>query len=199
MFSFAKKFILSITVLFFLSGCIEFLALSAISSGYVLARDKTVKQTAIDSKILTELTAKLTVKNRNSAYRNVLVSVYKGRVLLVGHVKNEVTEQRVEKHAWDISGVVEVINELSIDEDGNTRNSMVDSYLTSRVKSRLVLSNEVDALDINVTVYNSDVYLLGTVKNEGEIRNAADLSARVRGVEKVISHLRVVTYDHVSK
>ena len=60
-----------------------------------------------------------------------------------------------------------------------------DSWLATKVKSRLSLNDELDASRIKVITENGAVYLMGLVsKNESDI--AAKVTSETTGVQKVI-------------
>ena len=60
-----------------------------------------------------------------------------------------------------------------------------DSWLATKVKSRLSLNDELDASRIKVITENGAVYLMGLLsKNESDI--AAKVASETTGVQKVI-------------
>jgi BON domain len=67
-----------------------------------------------------------------------------------------------------------------------------DSYLTSKVKARLVDAKEVSAFNIKVVTENGTTYLLGIV-TEREAAVAATVASRTEGVRKVVKVFEVVS------
>jgi osmotically-inducible protein OsmY len=68
-----------------------------------------------------------------------------------------------------------------------------DAGMTARVKSRLILNEEIDGLRINVDTRNSEVTLNGTVKSETERTRAEEVARNTEGVRIVQNHLKVAS------
>ena len=66
-----------------------------------------------------------------------------------------------------------------------------DGKITSAVKSKLVASREVKALDVNVDTYEGVVSLRGTVHTAAQRAAAERVARTARGVKSVRNELRV--------
>jgi len=81
-----------------------------------------------------------------------------------------------------------VVNELEVMPAANTSGRLHNSYLTSKVNTRLVMSNPVPGFDagrIKVLSAHGTVYLMGTVsRKEGDA--VAEVVRNVGGVKKVV-------------
>lgn len=175
---------------FLLSGCIEFIAASTLTTGYIVSRKESPKQTLIDTKIQTDITAKLLFRNLHGMYSRVNVNVYSGRVLLTGYVSSMEAMQEVMEVAWASPQTKEVINEISTENEAKKRNHVMDNLIADRVKAKFMLNKNIKSFDIDLDVYDRVVYMLGSVGSEAENREAAGIAARIKGVKKVVSHLR---------
>lgn len=186
-----KKITRNIAILlipFFLSSCIETVAVSTFSSVYLLKKDS-LKKSLSDTKILSNITRKLTFNSKRSDYSNLYINVDRGRVLISGYAKNKDVLFNAKEIIWKTKGVKEIMSEVTIAKV--KRNYLYDIMLASQVKTKLMLDNKIKALDINVEVYNKEVYLLGHVSTRDEIKHATQITSKVLGVQKVISYLRV--------
>jgi len=183
-----RNFIIILLFPFLLSSCIETAAISTFSSVYLLKKNS-FKKSISDTRIVADITQKLTFNKKRSEYKNIYVNVNYGRVLISGYVKNKDVLSNAKEIIWKVKGVKEVMSEISIKKV--KRNYLYDTLLASQIKTKLMLDKKIKALDINVEVYNKEVYLMGHVSSREEVRYAAQVSSKVLGVKKVVSYLRV--------
>ena len=66
-----------------------------------------------------------------------------------------------------------------------TEVAVSDSWITTKVKSTLLLSSDVSGTEISVTTDKGVVKLAGDVDSKGERDRAVELAQNVRGVQKV--------------
>lgn len=66
-----------------------------------------------------------------------------------------------------------------------------DAAITTRVKTALIRSEEVDANDVNVETYKGVVQLNGFVDSRAEASAAVDIARDVAGVQDVQDNLEV--------
>jgi len=62
-----------------------------------------------------------------------------------------------------------------------------DTWITTKVKSELAVADGVSATEISVDTTNGVVKLSGKVDSKEEIKKAADVAKKVKGVKKVDS------------
>ena len=171
-----------------LSSCIE---TAAVASYFVYFNKKTARNSDAlikDNKIAHKIRSLRSRKRYDGRLADVEFAVYEGRVLLIGTYKKKSDIKNFIKHAWSVAGVVELIDET---KSYNPRSKRIDtlisdSLISSAVKAQLVKEDEISALNLNVEVKNGKVYLLGVLGSNSEIRRAAKISSRVKGVKKVI-------------
>ena len=60
-----------------------------------------------------------------------------------------------------------------------------DTWITTRVKSKLLGKKETDGLRIKVITENATVYLMGIIKKD-QADFAADVASRIDGVKRVV-------------
>jgi hyperosmotically inducible periplasmic protein len=68
-----------------------------------------------------------------------------------------------------------------------------ETGLTAKVKSKIALDDTLDGSRIHVTTDDSRVTLTGTVINDAQHRRALDLARETEGVSTVVDHLSVGT------
>ena len=96
--------------------------------------------------------------------------------------------------AWDQPGVVEVVNELKVDKNSGRFDVVQyarDSMITSQIKSKTFLDRDIKFVNYTVITLNDIVYLFGIARSEEELQKVATIASNVRGVQKVVSHVRI--------
>ena len=88
-------------------------------------------------------------------------------------------------------GVMSVDNKLTVaanpDKKTKTGTVMADSWITTKVKSTFMYSNNVDSSDIAVNTNKGNVTLNGLVDSGSEKALAVQLAENVKGVQSVDS------------
>ncbi len=111
-----------------------------------------------------------------------------GNVTLSGTADSAAAMELAERLAANTDGVRSVDNRLSIDANQPTREiagTASDAWITSKVKSTLLFSSNVDGLDIDVDTNNGVVTLSGEVDSGAERDLAIELAGNIRGVKNV--------------
>ena len=87
--------------------------------------------------------------------------------------------------AKGVEGVSDVYNELRVGNKINFGQITKDSWITTQIKSKLFVGDNVKATDVKVITENGEVFLLGNVtQSQGD--SAAEIASKVTGVQKVI-------------
>ncbi|GAB2902081.1 BON domain-containing protein [Uliginosibacterium flavum] len=119
-------------------------------------------------------------------------------VLLTGHAIDEPSRGEVEALARQTSNVREVFNEIALGYPSSfgTRNN--DSFLTTKVKTRLFDSPYISGHHVKVVTESGIVYLLGVV-TEGESLAAIEVARNTSGVQKVVSLFEIITPERAKQ
>ena len=186
--------ILAVTAL--LSGCDPVgLALGAGASVGVAAEQEGGVRGAITDNAIQLKIADLYVKKDFTLFRKLSVTVKEGRVLLTGSVPD--ADMRVEavRLAWQADGVKQVLNEISVDEGGGIKGSVVDSWITSKIKTKLMLDKYVQSINYNIDTVNGNVYVMGVAQNQKELSRVMDYARNAGHVRNVVSYVRMKYED----
>ena len=133
---------------------------------------------------------------------DIHVDTNHGQVTLTGTVAFGTEKDLAGQIAKNTKDVVGVSNQLMVSgKPGTTakakselktaandsKEAISDGWITTKVKSSLMLTRDVDGLDISVTTDNGVVKLGGNVDSPAEKQRAIDIAQNVRGVKKVDS------------
>lgn len=194
-----KKIILIGLLPLFLTSCLAGLGVATIASTKV-ATDPRTAGVQIDDEILEEKISYNINKYLNSLNddeiknNRINVIVYDKTVLLTGQVSSFEIQNKV-KDESNIDGIKNIFNEIRVEPILSTSQSLIDSWITSQVKSKMLVSNQVKATDVKVFTENGEVFLMGKVTgNQAEV--AVDIARNVKNVKKVIKAFNYISLNN---
>ena len=175
---------LALTAVLSLSGCTAALV-GATAVGISSATDSRTIGTQVDDQAIEiRVIAALKGEERLSESRIQVVS-FNRSVLLLGQVPNAGLAEFAARIARDENGVQRVHNELRVQEVIPLSRISKDSWLTSKIKAKMVTDEEVDANKIKVVTENGEVFLMGLV-DRTMAQRAIEISRNTNGVTRVI-------------
>lgn len=174
-----------------LAGCVPVVVGGAAATGVAVAQERSVGTAIDDTSILTQINAKFLGSKIQDLITHVDIKVNEGAVLLTGNVKHSESSIEAVKLAWQVNGVKEVINEIQVTDRASFKDFAKDTWITAQAKSRLLAEKNLKSINYNVETVNAVVYLIGIAQNPEELEKAVYIASRVKGVEKVISHVRL--------
>lgn len=178
-----------LTALPALQGCVPAIVAGA-TVGVISAHDRRSTGTQTDDETI-EWKAKLRIPDQYKSFSNVNFTSYNRRLLITGEVSNAEAKAAIEAEARKVDGVREVYNELGIGPVSPLGSRSNDSFITSKLKARLVDSNQVSANHIKVVTERGIAHLMGIV-NEREAKVAVAVARTTAGVLKVVNIMEVI-------
>lgn len=116
---------------------------------------------------------------------HVNVTTFNGVVLLTGQVSSDEMKQLAGKVVSELRHVKTVHNELEVAGPTSMVARSNDTWLTTKVKTSLLVDNEISGNRIKVVTEDGVVYLLGLVtRDEAEV--AVDRARQTYGVQKIV-------------
>src|SRR5690606_5950654 len=134
-----------------------------------------VDDQTIELRVASEMNAAFGDKAR------VLGTAYAGRLLLVGDVPSEADRARAESLAQGIAKVTHVDNHIRVGDITPLSVRTNDTWLTSKVKTQLVRTEQIPSRTIKITTERGVVYLMGKV-TDAEGQRAATVASGIEGV-----------------
>lgn len=139
-----------------------------------------------DTAITAKVRAKLNGTDRlNDA--NINIQTTNGVVTLTGKVEDVQAKDQASQLAQRVDGVKSVDNQLDVSTGPLQQGERVasDSWITTKVKSKLVADNAQQGVKVNVSTENGVVTLKGTLPNEHDVQHVTSLARQVDGVKEV--------------
>lgn len=157
--------------------------------GCFAVQEKTFGEEFDEASAGTEIKTKL-LQGGTSNFGEVDVEVSDRFVLLSGRVPSDADKAEAERIAWTARSVDEVANELVVGKFDLGRD-VNDRWITEQVRARIIANRDVKGINYNIQVFNGVVYLMGVARSEDELRQAAESASRVKGVQKVVSYVKM--------
>lgn len=123
--------------------------------------------------------------------QRIVVVSYNGNVLLAGQVANENMKKQAEQITNDIRHVRRVHNELATIGAISFLARVNDSWITTKVKTRLAFAGNAPARRTKVVTENGVVYLMGLL-TEAETQNVVQHVQKVYGIQKIVKMIEYI-------
>jgi len=159
--------------------------------------EKGAVESRTDSLIKEDIEDQLRADTRVSNY-DVDVTVENGVVTLMGEVSSYRAKNSAGDNAWTVRGVIDVINNLTVQYNTITEAVPEDVDIASNVKDSLVWDPDVEATDIKVFAENKTVTLEGTVDSLWKKHIAEDIAWNHTGVLDVKNKLVIVPKSDIT-
>ncbi|CAD6512134.1 division/outer membrane stress-associated lipid-binding lipoprotein [Candidatus Profftia tarda] len=183
---------LVIIISLFLHGC---LAATVIGGAAFAAK------TAIDPRSLGTQVDDGTLESRvfNALYKNkelkeearISVTVYQGNILLTGQAPSNELITCAQQIAIDMNGRNAVYNEIRNEKPVSLETASHDLWITTKVRSELLISDIIKSPNIKVITENGEVFLLGLVTSK-ESKVAAKIASHIDGVKRVTTAFNIL-------
>ena len=175
-----------------LQGCIAAAVVGTAAVGTKAATDpRTVGTQVDDSTLEVRVNSALSKDAQIKKETRINVTAYQGKVLLTGQTPDLSLATRAKQIAVGVDGATEVYNEIRQGQPIGMGTAASDTWITSKVRTQLLSSDQVKSSNVKVTTENGEVFLLGLVTDR-EGRAAADIASRVSGVKHVTTAFTMI-------
>ena len=173
-----------------LSGCVPLVLGSAVGGAFV-ATDRRTSGAQLDDQGI-EIKASNKVREAIADRGHINVTAYNRQVLLTGEVPTDADKQAAGEAAARVENVSTVMNELAVTLSSSLSSRSSDLVLATKVRATFVDARDIMANAFKVEVQRGEVYLMGLV-TEREANRAAELTAGIAGVRKVVKAFQVIS------
>ena len=185
-----KIFLLFIFII--LSGCVGYSSTGVLGTGVSIALDPRSLGTQIDDSLMQQnLRAKLVSENKGYII-SVKTKILDGRIFLTGKVKSVEDKLKITKLAWEVKGARSVKNDLQIKEKFDFKRSAKDLLITSQLRTALITSKKIKAVNYNIDTYKKKIYVYGIAQNKTERDEVVKEAKQILDVEDVITSIFLV-------
>ena len=167
-----------------LAGCVPVVIGAGGAAAYSSLEDRRTTGVQVDDESI-EVRTSNRISDRFGARVHVNVTSYNRIVLLTGEVPDDGARVEAEKIARAVPNVREVTNDLQVAGISSYASRTNDTYLTTKVRGRLLDTKRVSSVHLKVVTEAGAVYLMGVV-TEPEAEEAVDIARNTGGVRKVV-------------
>jgi osmotically-inducible protein OsmY len=175
-----------------LAGCVPVVAGGAAAGGLMAADRRTSGAYVEDQEI--EIKGEKRISDKLGDKIHVNVTSFNRNVLITGEAIDEASKQTAESIVKEIENVRSVTNELIIGGASSLSARSNDSYITSKVKARMLSENRFPANYVKVVTEDSTVFLMGMVTRK-EAEDAVEIARGTEGVQKVVKVFEYVVVE----
>lgn len=179
-----------------LSACAP-LVLGTAVGGAFMATDRRTSGMQLEDQTI-EIKASNRIKDAIGDLGHVNVNAYNRWILLTGEVPTEADKAGAERAARGVENVSNVYNELTVSLNSSLGSRSSDVLLAGKVKATLVDARDIISNAFSVVVERGDVFIMGLV-TEREANRAAELAASVKGVNRVVKVMQIISEDELAR
>jgi osmotically-inducible protein OsmY len=177
--------LLVIGTLGLLNGCAPLLVAGA-GTAAVAAHDRRTFGAFIDDETI-ELKAGSALKSDDELRRDTHTNItsMNGIVLLSGEAATAELRDRVLAKTREVAGIRRIVNEVRVAPVASLGSRGHDTWLTTKVKTKLIHTEDLDSTRVKVVTENDAVYLMGLVTQK-EAELATEVARSVQGATRVV-------------
>jgi len=181
-----RNLIILISLTFCLQGCFFAAGAAAGAAGAVAVYDhRKLEKIVKDQTITKEISDKLMANHALSEDCHVEVTTFNQIVLLTGETTTPEQRQQAEEIARNNPEVTRIYNELTVKGPTSSLTRTSDSWITAKIKTTMLATQDLQSGTIKVVTENGSVYLMGIVSH-AQADMAVDIARKVSGVQRVV-------------
>ena len=150
-------------------------------TGLALAEDRPVEEIWGDTLLKLTINKKLLETSFSETFWSLNTTIFEGRVLITGNVKDTTLRDQVSQIVWGVKGVREVLNEIEIQETNNVTQIARDKFIQTSLQARMLGDKIVSDINYKMIAHNNVLYIIGVAQSQAEL-------------EKVVAHARAIRY-----
>ncbi len=124
-------------------------------------------------------------------FDKLYVTVFEGRVLIVGAVQKPEQRDTAIRLAWQAKGVRQVINEIRVEPSGGFTGYTRDTWIGTQFRTRLLADKEVASRNYKYECNGATIYLIGVARDQEELNHVLNHARNISYVKDVVSYVRL--------
>lgn len=189
------RYTLILLTLALLQGCAGAVVVGAFSGAKMANDERSVGTQLSDTNADFQISSALAKHDDISSQTNITAVVMNNNVLMIGQSPNSMLRDKAVNTVQGLQLGGKIHNQIRIGNPTSFTTRSNDTWVTTKVKGRMLNENGVDVTRIKVVTENGEVFLLGLV-DQKQADLAVDIARNTAGVRKVV---KVFEYVEVSK
>jgi osmotically-inducible protein OsmY len=174
-----------------LSGCGSFMATMQSDTIEDNPGERTYGQQLDDENIETKAVVNIHAADEAFHEAHIIVVSYNGYVLLAGQVQTETLKAKATEVVRKVRDVRRIYNELDISAPSSAMSRTSDTWITTKVKSWMLGSSEIEGGRVKVVTENGTVFLMG-LASQAEEKRIVKMASGISGVQRVVSLIELI-------
>ncbi len=169
-----------------ISGCVPAVFMAGTGAGGAMVSDKRGMKTMIqDRDMANEALKRISANPQLKEGTHIAIAGFNHVLLMVGQASNNNLLATAYNTVRTVPNVKRIYNEVTIEPPTSMSVQANDSWITTKVKSALLMERGLASGQVKVVTENGVVYLLGIV-TPGQSNLAANAASRVSDVKRVV-------------
>ena len=184
--------VMLMTYAFFITGCTEIIHVATESPIQPSAEELSIGTDIDDWELETSIGVNIKKAGSQLKSSHININSYNRIVLLTGQVPSSEARSLAAEIAKNYRGVRQVYNEIKVSGPTSFIARTNDAWLSAKVKTKLMASEEIESSSFKVVTENGIIYLMGLISQQ-KAATALELTSEVGGAVKVVSVLEYTT------
>jgi osmotically-inducible protein OsmY len=182
-----KRSIALLLVLPLLVGCIPAaFVVGAAAGGAVIYNNRSPETLLQDDTLAYQAQGKINSDPTLYKQTHIVITAFNHILLLVGQAPTADLRQQAYDSVSNLRNVKRIYNQITIEAPTSLSRRSEDTWITTKVKTKLLTEKGLHSSQIKVLTENGTVYLMGLVtRSQGSL--AALATSKVSGVQKVVT------------
>ncbi len=180
-----------------LSACVPLLVGGVAATTAMVVTDRRTSGMQLTDKTISVKAEAELGSQFSDANARINATTFNRRILLTGEVATQADKDKASTIARGITDVNDVLNELMIAPPAPFSVRSKDTWISSKVKSELLITKNIPSGSIVVTTSQGVVYLMGQV-TQAEGNNAAQAASTISDVVRVVKAFDIVSANQVN-
>lgn len=148
--------------------------------------DGVARDLALSSRILDQY-----ARHNHTLVANIGIEVYESRALLTGQVETEDERADAVRLAWQVDGLLDVINEIHVTSDGGVLDTARDAWVSTQLEAKITFDEKILAINYAIETVGGTVYLIGIAQDDAELERVKNHARSISYVRRIVSHVRI--------
>jgi len=182
-----KKILTIFLIVLLLPGCLPVVLVGGVAAagGAIIYDHRSPKGIVEDRDVTFQTQNRLSSDKELHAQAHISIATFNHIALLVGQAPDKELRNRAESIAKSNSNIKMLYNEVTIEQPISNSARANDSWITTKVKTTLLTSPNLNSASLKIITENGVVYLMGlTTHTQAQI--ATDKTRTVAGVQKIV-------------
>ena len=187
-----KKIYFLLLPILFLISCVETVIVGTVVGGAAVLSEGSIFDLSQDGRIETAVRKSYKKSNDYECLRKVDIDVFNSNIMLSGYVNEARCKNLAVSLAKSVKPNLNIYNEIMVFGEDYKLNSVNDSYIHSKIATRLKASEGVKSSNYVYNVVDSIVFVMGRSRSESEFKKVINIFRTGSGVKKVVSYIFIL-------